>query len=320
MMIFVLIQGTGIRGASLILIFMNKILVLGSTGMLGRMVSEYFSQFPEYELFQTFRSIQNNKLVNNHKFDAMTDSLELLIEKIKPDYLINCIGIIKPEINERNQSSINRAININTYFPIKLSKSAKKHNFKYVQIGTDCVFSGLVGNYQETSFQDAADVYGKTKIAGEIFDSSKYLLRSSIVGPEPGQGKSLLNWFLSQNQQTVNGFIDHKWNGITTLNFAKIVHGMIKSSKFINNLQHITPQDEVSKYELLLYFNKYFHANVTIESVDSNNPVNRTLATINPELNQQLWNMAGYRSVPTIEENIKELAESNVTKSILNSI
>lgn len=299
---------------------MNKILVLGSTGMLGRMVSEYFSQFPEYELFQTFRSIQNNKLVNNHKFDAMTDSLELLIEKIKPDYLINCIGIIKPEINERNQSSINRAININTYFPIKLSKSAKKHNFKYVQIGTDCVFSGLVGNYQETSFQDAADVYGKTKIVGEIFDSSKYLLRSSIVGPEPGQGKSLLNWFLSQNHQTVNGFIDHKWNGITTLNFAKIVHGMIKSSKFINNLQHITPQDEVSKYDLLLYFNKYFQSNVTIVSVDSNNPVNRTLATINPELNQQLWNMAGYRSVPTIEENIKELAESNVTKSILNSI
>jgi len=299
---------------------MNKILVLGSTGMLGRMVSEYFSQFPEYELFQTFRSIQNNKLVNNHKFDAMTDSLELLIEKIKPDYLINCIGIIKPEINDRNQSSINRAININTYFPIKLSKSAKKHNFKYVQIGTDCVFSGLVGNYLETSFQDAADVYGKTKIVGEIFDSSKYLLRSSIVGPEPGQGKSLLNWFLSQNQQTVNGFIDHKWNGITTLNFAKIVHGMIKSSKFINNLQHITPQDEVSKYDLLLYFNKYFQANVTIESVDSNNPVNRTLATINPELNQQLWNIAGYRSVPTIEENIKELAESNVTKSILNSI
>ena len=299
---------------------MNKILVLGSTGMLGRMVSEYFSQFPEFELFQTFRSIQNNKLVNNHKFDAMTDSLELLIEKIKPDYLINCIGIIKPEINERNQSSINRAININTYFPIKLSKSAKKHNFKYVQIGTDCVFSGLVGNYQENSFQDAADVYGKTKIVGEIFDSSKYLLRSSIVGPEPGQGKSLLNWFLSQNHQTVNGFIDHKWNGITTLNFAKIVHGMIKSSKFINNLQHITPQDEVSKYDLLLYFNKYFQSNVTIVSVDSNNPVNRTLATINPELNQQLWNMAGYRSVPTIEENIKELAESNVTKSILNSI
>jgi len=299
---------------------MNKILVLGSSGMLGRMVSEYFSQFPEFELFQTFRKNQNNKIVNNHKFDAMTDSLEPLIEKIKPDYLINCIGIIKPEINESNQSSINRAININTYFPIKLSKSAKKHNFKYVQIGTDCVFSGLVGNYQETSLQDAADVYGKTKIGGEIYDSSKYLLRSSIVGPEHGHGKSLLNWFLSQNHQTVNGFIDHKWNGITTLNFAKIVHGMIKSSKFINNLQHITPQDEVSKYDLLLYFNKYFQANVTIESVDSNNPVNRTLATINPELNQQLWNMAGYRSVPTIEENIKELAESNVTKSILNSI
>jgi len=316
-----LIQGTGIHGASLILIYMSKILVLGSTGMLGRMVSEYFLQFPEYILFQTDRTIQNNKLANNHhKFDAMEDSLELLIEKIEPDYLINCIGIIKPEINETNKASVNRAVNINTYFPIKLSTSAKKYKYKYIQIGTDCVFSGLVGNYQETSFQDAGDVYGKTKIGGEIFDSSKYLLRSSIVGPERGQGKSLLNWFLSQNQKKVNGFIDHKWNGITTLNFAKIIHGMILSNKFISNLQHIIPQNEVSKYDLLLYFKKYFKADVTIESVNSDNPVNRTLSTINPELNQQLWKMAGYKTVPTIEENIKELAESNVTKSILNSI
>jgi len=300
---------------------MSKILILGSTGMLGRMVSEYFSQFPEFKLFHTVRSIQNNKLANNlHKFDAMSDRLELLVEKIEPDYLINCIGIIKPEISESNQVSINRAVNINTYFPIKLSTSAKKYNYKYFQIGTDCVFSGSVGNYQEISFQDAADVYGKTKIAGEIFDSSKYLLRSSIVGPEVGHGKSLLNWFLFQKHHTVNGFIDHKWNGITTLNFAKIVHGMIMSNKFISNLQHIIPKDQVSKYDLLLYFKNYFNSDVNIERVESNNPVNRTLSTINPEFNQQLWSMAGYSSVPNIEENIKELAESNLTKSILNNI
>ena len=97
-------------------------------------------------------------------------------------------------------------------------------------VPTDCVFSGEVGGYFEDSFQDAKDIYGKTKIGGEAEHSEKYLLRGSIVGPERGEGKSLLNWFLSQNSNKVNGFIDHMWNGITTLNFAKIVDGMIKNN------------------------------------------------------------------------------------------
>jgi dTDP-4-dehydrorhamnose reductase len=300
---------------------MNKILILGSNGMLGTMVAEYFLNLKEYEIFLTNR-VAESKDINNktYKFDVLVDDLEGLIQDIKPNYLINCIGVIKPEINENNKDSIERAIKINTYFPMSLSKLAKVYEFKFIQIGTDCVYSGNEGDYKESSFQDAEDVYGKTKIGGEAENNNKYLIRGSIVGPEIGKGKSLLNWFLNQEEPKVNGFDDHMWNGITTLNFAKIAHGMIKNNNFKFHTQHVVPKDQVSKYSLLKYFKKYFDVHVEIEKTNSAKSVNRTLMTDNEEGNINLWMDAGYSDVPTVEENIKELSESNITKGILNKV
>ena len=300
---------------------MNRILVLGKDGMLGTMVSKYFTSLNEYEVYLTSRRDDLTVFNDNvRKFDVSKDPLEILINEINPDFLINCIGIIKPEINEDNKESIEKAININTYFPLKISQLAKNKNFKYIQIGTDCVFSGLVGDYLEDAFQDANDIYGKTKIGGETEHADKYILRGSIVGPESGDGKSLLNWFLDQNSNKVNGFSDHMWNGITTLNFAKIVDGMIKNNNFNFHTQHVVPKDEVSKYDLLIYFKKYFDVDVIIEKSNSSNSVNRSLKTNNKDENIKLWKDAGYSSVPSIEENIKELSESPLTKGILNNI
>ena len=110
------------------------------------------------------------------------------------------------------------------------------------------------------------------------------------------------------------------WNGITTLNFAKIVDGMIKNNNFNFHTQHVVPKDEVSKYDLLIYFKKYFEVDVIIEKSNSSNSVNRSLKTNNQDENIKLWKDAGYSSVPSIEENIKELSESPLTKGILNNI
>ena len=300
---------------------MNKLLILGSSGMLGNMVSKYFINTNEFDIFLSYRNkTQHHQHENSNKFDALSDDLEKLIEDINPDFLINCIGLIKPEINEESNKSIKKALEVNSYFPLKISNLASEYDFKFIQIGTDCVFSGITGEYLESSFQDAIDIYGKSKIGGEAVNLNKYVLRGSIVGPEVGQGKSLLNWFLLQNKGKVNGFIDHKWNGITTLNFAKIVHGIIKTNNFKNNIQHVVPKDEVSKYDLLLYFNKFFGVDVKIEKINSEHSVNRTLKTENEDANKTLWIDAGYEDIPTIEENIKELSESNLTKGILNII
>ena len=76
---------------------MNKILILGSNGMLGTMVAEYFLNLKEYEIFLTNR-VAESKDINNktYKFDVIEDDLEDLIQDINPNYLINCIGVIKP--------------------------------------------------------------------------------------------------------------------------------------------------------------------------------------------------------------------------------
>ena len=103
-----------------------------------------------------------------------------------------------------------------------------------------------------------------------------------------------------------------------TLNFAKIAHGMIKSDTFSQNLQHLIPKDIVSKFTLLEYFKNYFDIDIKINEINSDKSVNRTLNTENIEFNNLLWMNAGYDHVPTIEENIKELAESDISKGILS--
>ena len=56
-----------------------------------------------------------------------------------------------------------------------------------------------------------------------------------------------------------------------------------------------------------------------VEKINSENSVNRTLKTENEDANKTLWLDAGYGNIPTIEENIKELSESSLTKGILNT-
>ena len=299
--------------------YLSNILILGSTGMLGKMVSLVFSEYSDDNLFFTSRSKNkfNNEL-NGEKiiFNPNNDNFDDLCEKINPNFVINCIGAIKPTITEKKES-INNAISINSFFPLKISKKSADLSFNYIQIGTDCVFSGLEGGYIETSTTDATDVYGKTKIVGEISSKNKTLIRSSIVGPESGRGMSLLNWFLKTEEPEVNGFTDHEWNGVTTLNFAKIVLGITKSEQTGIKLQHLVPSDRVNKYELLVLFQEFFSKEVKINDVVSENKVDRTLDTIDPLANQELWKMGGYMEIPSIRENISELADFKGTKKIL---
>ena len=301
---------------------LSNILILGSTGMLGKMVSLVFSDYSKDNLFFTSRS--ENKFIselNGEKinFDPTKDNFDDLCKLTNPSFVINCIGAIKPTISETKES-ISNAISINSFFPLTIAKASLDFNFSYIQIGTDCVFSGLEGEYIETSMTDATDVYGKTKIVGEVSSNNKTLLRSSIVGPETGSGRSLLNWFLRTDESVVNGFTDHEWNGITTLNFAKIVLGITKNEQTQIKLQHLVPSDKVNKYELLNLFKEYFTKDIEINNVLSDNKVDRTLKTLDPKANQELWALGGYKEIPSIRDNISELAEYEGTKKILEFV
>ena len=286
------------------------------------MVSLVFSKYSQDNLYFTSRSDDKfNKEMNGVilNFDPIKDNFDDLCKRVNPKFVINCIGAIKPTITDKKES-INNAISINSLFPLKISQTGIDLDFNYIQIGTDCVFSGSKGKYLESSMTDATDVYGKTKIVGEIPSANKALIRSSIVGPETGNGKSLLNWFLRTEETEVNGFTDHGWNGVTTLNFAKIVLGITKNQKNNIKLQHLIPKDKVSKYELLLLFQEYFSKQIKINDVISNNRVDRTLKTNNSKTNEELWKLGGYQKIPSIRENISELAEFEGTKKILEFV
>mgnify|MGYP001187098203 CR=1 FL=1 len=300
----------------------NNVLVLGANGMLGKMISLYLKSNNEFNVFVTARNkssfIEKNFEKNFTNFELSDNyivNLKNIVNNI--DFIVNCIGVIKPKIDEKNPNSIKETILINSYFPLELQNLAFENQIKYIQIGTDCVFSGNDGSYTESSFMDAKDIYGKSKIVGEIEGTGKSLIRSSIIGPEEGKGFSLMNWFLNNTQQEVSGFKNHMWNGVTTLNFAKVVEGFILSNELNFNTQHLIPKNTITKANLLEEFKKQFNKDIGIKHIDAEEIIDRTLLTNNEQVNEKLWKYAGYSSIPTVEENIEELANSEITNKIM---
>ena len=301
----------------------NKVLVLGADGMLGKMLTLYLDSNKELEITVTSRKstsfIEKNFNGSYLKYDALSNDVDDLIsKKDKFGYIVNCIGIIKPKINEKDAESVKNTIQVNSFLPIILQRISEEKDIHYIQIGTDCVFTGDTGSYYEDSFMDAEDLYGKSKIIGEIESKNKHIVRSSIIGPEEGNGFSLMNWFLKNDEKEVSGYQNHMWNGVTTLNFAKVVEGMIKNHNFSFKTQHLIPKNTISKGQLLEEFKKNFNKDININHINSDTLIDRTLKTKKIEKNEELWKMAGYDNTPSIEENIEELANSEIVNRIMN--
>jgi len=283
---------------------MQKVLILGATGMLGHACKEILEKTDKYEVVNTSRLNKPGYLT----FDAVVDNPEALISQINPDWIVNCIGIIKPHINENSVESISNAINVNSIFPAKLSSATPK---PIIQIATDCVYSGAKGGYVESDFHDATDVYGKTKSLGEMPAENLIHLRASIIGPEVGRSTSLLEWFLNQpNGATLNGFTNHMWNGVTTHHFGMLAEGIISNNYLSIKKTHVIPGNELSKADLLRAFSlSYKRQDLIINNVESKVEINRTLKTENDQLNIDLWNMAGFNTPPTVEEMVDQQSQ-----------
>lgn len=278
---------------------MKKVLVLAKTGMLGCAVYNKFKN-SEFEVCGTTRN----------ELDAQL-STEVEIEKVINgfDYVINCIGIIKPYIHDDDTNEVQRAIIVNGLFPHKLASAAQKTATKVIQIATDCVYDGKIGSYSEDDFHNPLDVYGKTKSLGEVKALNVMNLRCSIIGKEEKSYRSLLEWFLSQPKGAkVNGFKNHLWNGVTTNAFADICYGIIKNDFWFQGLQHVIPKDIVSKAEMLHIFAKTFNrADIQITDIHAKESIDRTLKTNNIERNNKLWELAEYKNIPSIEDMIKNI-------------
>lgn len=235
----------------------KKVLVLGSTGMLGHQVVNYLSQFDEYEVVDiSYR----NKLRDSTIILDVTnrDLLEKTIVDIKPNFIVNCIGVL---INGAN-SDIANAI----YLPHQLKNISENINAKLIHISTDCVFSGQRGKYVESDERDGKDTYAKTKGLGEVIDNKHVTLRTSIIGLElKTNGEGLFHWFMNQSG-SINGFTKAIWSGVTTIELAKAVKWAIEND--ITGLYHVTNNKDINKYDLLNLFKKYTQKDIVINQVD----------------------------------------------------
>lgn len=235
-----------------------KVVVLGALGMAGHVIAKYLDETNEYEVFGIARA-KDTKYIKKVLDAQNFEELEKYFEEIKPDIVINCIGILVAKSN----SDLTTAIIMNSYLPHFLSKLGNKLHYKLIHISTDCVFSGKIGDYKEDSFRDGDDNYARTKALGEVINKKDLTIRTSIIGPElKSNGTGLLHWFLNQNS-TITGYSRAFWSGVTTLELAKQTHEIIKQD--IKGLFQLCPDDKISKFDLLRLFAKTWNKKIRIE-------------------------------------------------------
>jgi len=242
------------------------------------------------------------------KFDIHNTTDESLNNLSNFDFVINSTGVIRHKISSNSQHDIENAIKVNSLFPQQLGRLAKKYNYKVLQIGTDCVFSGTKGGYREGQSFEPIDSYGFSKVLGESCVTGTMTLRVSVIGQERNSSMELMNWVINQNPGTVlRGFTNHIWNGVTPLQLSKILTFMIKESIFFEGIQHLVPQDKVSKYQLIkIIADVYGRSDLVIDEFQTDTRVDRSLSTENIPRNLQLWGGAGYSAPPKVEDMIKE--------------
>ena len=268
-----------------------KILVLGSTGLIGHQVFNYLLKKEKYELY----NISYRKKLNHDTILCDVRNQDEFIEKVKlisPDVIINCIGILiqGSDLDPKN------AIFINAYFPHVLVSLSDELNSKLIHMSTDCVFSGdKEMPYIEKDFKDGRDIYAKSKGLGEIINKNHLTIRTSVVGPElKRDGEELFHWFMSQTVK-VNGFTKAIWSGVTTLILAKVVDWAIEYK--ITGLYHVTNNKTIDKFALLNLMKKYTKKNILIYPFDEK-VSNKSFIDTRQELNFE---------IPTYDEMIKDM-------------
>jgi dTDP-4-dehydrorhamnose reductase len=159
---------------------------------------------------------------------------------------VNCIGIVK---QRSAGSQAIPSIEVNALFPHRLALLCRGHGTRLIHISTDCVFSGRRGNYNEGNLPDATDIYGRSKLLGEVTEGNALTLRTSMIGRELTRKASLLEWFLSQAGQ-IKGYRRAIFSGFTTSELARIIERLIAQFPEAAGLYHVS-SEPISKYDLL---------------------------------------------------------------------
>lgn len=245
-----------------------RILVFGANGMLGHKLYQSFSQ--RFDVYGTIRGdfgtvlkygiFDPDRIIQNvEAFDRT--SIKHAIETVKPDCVINAIGVIKQLPTSKD---VIQTLSINSIFPHILAELSLEFGFRLITISTDCVFDGTKGKYSETDAPDARDLYGLSKLLGEITANGALTIRTSIIGRELETGHSIVEWFLHNRGGSVKGFTKAIYTGFPTVIFADILTDVIANRNDLTGVWHIS-SDPISKHDLLNLLDESYKTNITVE-------------------------------------------------------
>jgi len=270
----------------------NRVIIFGVNGMLGSYIYDYMTKTNKYKIVPITRK----------EFDVLKyiNKLEdILLDKKIDDKtcIINCIGLIPQRL--KNNTDASQYFIINSIFPQLLSKYCNKYSAKMIHPTTDCVFSGFVGNYIESDYHDEKGLYGVSKSLGENIDCT--IVRTSIIGEEINNKYSLLEWVKNSNTN-INGYTNHLWNGITCLQYSKIIENIIDNNLFWKGVKHIYSPEIKSKYELCCIIKDVYNLSIEINKIETTTTIDKTLKSIyKPNFN-----------IPSLEKQIKELYDYSI--------
>jgi dTDP-4-dehydrorhamnose reductase len=269
-----------------------KILVLGSSGMAGNVVTQTM-----IEAGFDVDNISGSKPFNENTILLdLTDknNFEQFLDNHNYDVIINCVGVLVEASEKRKDLSTY----LNCFLPHFLEHKYENSKTKVIHLSTDCVFSGKNGPYKEDSFQDGELYYDRTKALGEINNKKDLTFRMSIIGPDMQEnGVGLFNWFFKQTGK-ISGYKETIWSGITTIELAKGIKEAITQD--LTGIYHLVPKEGISKYELLKLFKKEFKRDdIEIEGV-SGPAMNKTLINTRKDFNYQ---------VPDYPQMVKEMRQ-----------
>lgn len=288
----------------------QKILILGVTGMVGHKLFTEMSKRADLDVYATCRSLDKiskifeQKLLSKVVTGVSADNFQAMVaqlEAMRPDAVINCIGITKKLIDDSDPL---HAIEINSCYPHRLAKECSKVNARMIQIATDCVFNGAKGNYLESDPSDATDLYGRTKFLGEVDYPNAITLRTSFIGHELGASHGLLEWFLAQGEET-QGFTKAIYSGLPTVLIAKVIVEHVLPNPELHGLYQVS-SGPINKYDLLCLTAKVYDKKIKINPDDS--------TKIDRSLNSDLFRQAtGY--VPLSWEKMIEMMHEDYKAS-----
>ncbi len=233
----------------------KRLLVMGANGMLGNAVLRWFATEPAYEVIgsvrrlETLRALEMRapqaRFVGGIDASSLSD-LRRLFAEVQPEVVINCVGVVKQIAGAGDPAT---AIPINALLPHRLARLCERQGARLVHIGTDCVFSGSRGSYVEDDVPDAIDLYGRSKLMGEVDYPHAVTLRTSIIGHELNSDHGLISWFLGRSEP-VRGFASAIFSALPTVELARVIGEHVIPNQGLHGTYHVAGPS-ISKYELL---------------------------------------------------------------------